>query len=123
MQLSQYEEIQGEGLAGARENERQAINRSIELLRKAKEAGIRSREAVEALHYLDRLWTLLLDDLAHVENRLPKELKASLISIGIWILREIEALRGERSRDFAGLIDISQIISNGLAGRHNAASS
>jgi flagellar biosynthesis activator protein FlaF len=114
MQLASYEDILGGGLSEAREREKEAINRSIELLMEAKRHGAKSREAVDALHYLDRLWSLLLDDLAHAENRLPKELKASLISIGIWILREIDDLRNERSKDFAGLIDVSQIISNGL---------
>lgn len=117
MHMSHYDEVLGDGLAEAREREREAIKRSIELLEKARQAGPRSREAVDALHYLDRLWSLLLDDLAHAENRLPKELKASLISIGIWILREVELLRNERSGSFAGLIDISQIISNGLEQR------
>jgi flagellar biosynthesis activator protein FlaF len=112
--MHQYHEILRDGLSEARDRERQAIERSIELLNKAKAAGARSREAVDALHYLDRLWTLLLDDLAQAENRLPRELKASLISIGIWILREIDALRTERTEDFAGLIDVSTIISNGL---------
>ncbi len=101
-------------LADARERERQAIERSIELLNAAKKKGVGSREAIEALHYLDRLWSLLLDDLAHAENRLPKELRASLISIGIWILREIEDLRQNRSQSFKGLIDISEIICKGL---------
>ena len=94
--------------------ERQAIERSIELLNAAKKMGPASREANEALHYLDRLWSLLLDDLANAENRLPKELRASLISIGIWILREIEDLRNQRTQSFNGLIDISEIICKGL---------
>jgi flagellar biosynthesis activator protein FlaF len=114
MHMTHYDEILGDRLSEARDREREAIKRSIELLQKAREAGPRSREAIDALHYLDRLWSLLLDDLAHAENRLPKELKASLISIGIWILREVDLLRNERSENFAGLIDISQIISNGL---------
>ncbi len=114
MHMNHYKEILDGGLGEARDREREAINRSIELLEKARQAGPRSRETMDALRYLDRLWSLLLDDLAHADNRLPKELKASLISIGIWILREVDLLRNERSENFTGLIDISQIISNGL---------
>jgi flagellar biosynthesis activator protein FlaF len=117
MLMNHYDEVLGDGLTEARDRERDAINRSVELLERARAAGARSREAVEALHYLDRLWSLLLEDLAHEENRLPKQLRASLISIGIWILREVELLRNEQSDNFTGLIDISQIISSGLSQR------
>lgn len=114
MHRALYTEILDDAPADAREREHQAIERSIELLNTAKKSGVGSRQAVEALYYLDRLWSLLLDDLANAENRLPKELRASLISIGIWILREIEELRNQRTQSFKGLIDISEIISKGL---------
>ena len=114
MHRALYTEILEDSSADARERERQAIERSIALLNSAKKSGVGSRQAVEALHYLDRLWSLLLDDLANAENRLPKELRANLISIGIWILREIEEIRMERSRSFKGLIDVSEIICKGL---------
>ena len=114
MHRALYTEILDDAPADARDRERQAIEKSIELLNTANQSGVGSRQAVEALYYLDRLWSLLLDDLANAENRLPKELRASLISIGIWILREIEELRNQRSQSFKGLIDISEIICKGL---------
>ena len=109
-----YAEILAEAPGDAREVERAAIQRSIDLLQGAREKGASSREAIDALYYLDRLWSLLLDDLADAENRLPKQLRASLISIGIWILREIENIRNQRTRDFDGLIEISKSICKGL---------
>ncbi len=114
MSYSQYAEILAEAPSDARDIERRAIQRSIDLLQGAREKGINSREAIDALYYLDRLWSLLLDDLAHSENRLPKNLKASLISIGIWILRETESIRNEKSENFDGLIDVSKTICTGL---------
>jgi flagellar biosynthesis activator protein FlaF len=111
-----YAETLEDAPTDAREREREAIQRSINLLNLAREKGSKSREAVDALYYLDRLWSLLLDDLAHAENSLPKELRASLISIGIWILREVDNIRNERTHDFDGVIDISKIIRNGLGG-------
>jgi flagellar biosynthesis activator protein FlaF len=114
MHRASYAEIIDDSPSDARDRERQAIERSIELLNAAKKSGLRSRHAVEALHYLDRLWSLLLDDLANAENRLPKELRASLISIGIWILREVDDIRNERSKNFKGLIDVSETICKGL---------
>jgi flagellar biosynthesis activator protein FlaF len=118
MHRALYTEILEDAPADARERERQAIERSIELLNGAKVSGVGSRKAVEALHYLDRLWSILLDDLANAENRLPKDLRANLISIGIWILREIEELRNNRTQSFKGLIDISEIICKGLRQRN-----
>jgi flagellar protein FlaF len=117
MQHALYAEIQDDSGGTARNREREAIERSIGLLEKARTAGPLSRDAIDALHYLDRLWSLLLEDLAHAENQLPRELRASLISIGIWILREVEQIRSQRSSNFGGLIDVSQMISNGLGGR------
>jgi flagellar biosynthesis activator protein FlaF len=109
-----YSETLADAPADARQREREAIQRSIDLLRNAREKGANSREAIDALYYLDRLWSLLLDDLASSDNRLPKELRASLISIGIWILRQVENIRNDRSDDFDGLIDVSKTICMGL---------
>jgi flagellar protein FlaF len=99
---------------GARERERQAIDRSIELLREAEKAGVNSREAIEAVLYVRRLWGLLIEDLAGPENDLPKALRADLISIGLWIMREAEEIRLEKSDNFKGMIDVSMSIRDGL---------
>ena len=47
-------------------------------------------------------------------NALPKELRANLISIGLWLLREAEDVRQGRSDNFDGLIEVSQIIRDGI---------
>ena len=56
----------------------------------------------------------LLDDLGSGENALPKELRANLISIGLWLLREAEDIRQGRTDNFEGLIEVSQIIRDGI---------
>jgi flagellar protein FlaF len=109
-----YAEIIGETPADARVNEREAIDKSIALLTAAQEKGVRSRESVDAVLYLQRLWSILIEDLAAAENGLPEELRASLISIGLWILREAENIRLERSANYRGIIDVSQMIRDGL---------
>ena len=68
MHRALYSEILDDSPADARAREREAIERSIELLNSAKKKGVGSRESIEALHYLDRLWSLLLDDLANADN-------------------------------------------------------
>ena len=97
-----YAEVLDETPRGARERERQAIERSIELLEAAEKSGVRSREAIEAVLFVRRLWGVLIEDLADPENDLPQALRADLISIGLWIMREAEQIRLEKSANFKG---------------------
>lgn len=109
-----YAEVLDETPQGARERERQAIEHSIGLLQAAQTAGPGSREAVEALLFVRRLWSLLVEDLAGTENDLPKPLRADLISVGLWIMREAEQIRLGQSHNFNGLIEVSTAIRDGL---------
>ena len=109
-----YADIQTDSVADARDRERQVLSRSIELLTKASSVGPNSHEAIEALNFTNRVWTSLLNDLGDPENSLPKELRANLISIGLWVLREAEDVRQGRADNFSGLIEVSQIIRDGL---------
>jgi flagellar biosynthesis activator protein FlaF len=109
-----YAEVLEEAPQGAREREYEALDRSVQLLKAAEKAGAQSRECVEAVLYVRRLWNLFLEDLASSENDLPKELRAELISIGLWIMKEIEQIRLEKSTNFKSLIEVSENIRDGL---------
>lgn len=109
-----YADIQTDSVADAKDRERQLLTRSIDLLVAARDAGTQSRQAVEALHFLNRVWTSFIEDLGGSENALPSELRANLISIGLWLLREAEAVRQGESQNFDGLIEVSQIIRDGI---------
>jgi len=52
--------------------------------------------------------------LSSPDNDLPAALRADLISIGIWVMREAEQIRLEKSSNFKGIIEVSQAISDGL---------
>lgn len=97
-----------------RANERRAFDKAIALLKSAQAAGHGSRESVEALLFVNRLWVVLLEDLADTDNGLPDSLKASLISIGIWVLRRTEEIRQGGTQDFTALIEVSESIRKGL---------
>ena len=97
-----------------RDNERRAFDTAISKLRLAQQAGRGTRESVEALLFVNRLWTILLEDLADQGNGLPDSLKASLISIGIWMLRRAEDIRQGHVDDFSALIEVSETIRKGL---------
>ena len=109
-----YADIQTDSVADAKDRERQLLSRSIELLVAAHAAGPDSMEAIEAIHFMNRVWTSFIEDLGSSDNALPKELRANLISIGLWLLRESEEVRQGRSNNFEGLIEVSQIIRDGI---------
>jgi len=109
-----YAEVQTDSVADARDREKQLLSRSIDMLTAARDSGAKSVQAVEALHFLNRIWTSLIEDLGSAENELPGELRANLISIGLWLLREAEEIRQGRSENFDGLIEVSQIIRDGI---------
>lgn len=109
-----YADIQTDSVADAKDRERQLLTRSIDLLATARQKGGGSRESIEAIHFLNRVWTSFIEDLGNPENELPIELRANLISIGLWLLREAEEVRQGRSENFEGLIEVSQIIRDGI---------
>ena len=109
-----YADIQTDSVADAKDRERQLLSRSIDLLIAARAVGVDSMEAIEAIHFMNRVWTSFVEDLGSPDNALPKELRANLISIGLWLLREAEEVRQGRSNNFEGLIEVSQIIRDGI---------
>ena len=97
-----------------RARERAAMDRIIGLLRAAQEKGPLSRERVEALFHLRRLWTIFLDNLLEPGNELPDQLRDGVISIGVWMMKEIERVRARVTDDLAPMIEINEIIRDGL---------
>lgn len=109
-----YNEVLDESPKAAREQERTALERSIDLLQQAESSGPGSREAIEAIYFVRRLWGIFIEDLAKSENGLPEKLRADLVSVGLWVMRETEEIRQGRSKNFTALIDVSRTISEGL---------
>jgi flagellar protein FlaF len=109
-----YAEIVQDTSSEARLREREAFERAIALLHLARKAGPMSRETIEALHFVRTLWGILIEDLASPENDLPEALRADLISIGLWVLREAENIRQGRTESFDDIIEINQTICDGL---------
>ncbi|TPP09857.1 flagellar biosynthesis regulator FlaF [Rhizobium glycinendophyticum] len=109
-----YAEIMEDGVADAKERERQALDRCIQLLSAARDKSGYGREAIEALYYTRRVWVRLVEDLQNPENQLADDLRANLISIAIWILKECDRIRKRQSMNFQGIIDVTTIIRDGL---------
>jgi len=109
-----YNDIVDDSPQAMRAQERRALDQVLELLRAAAKAGNGSRELVAALFQLRRLWSIFLDDLNSPETGLPDALHAGIISIGIWVNKEIDRIRSGATHDLSPLIEINQIIRDGL---------
>ena len=109
-----YAEVMQDAVADAKERERQVLDRSVSLLEIARDTGRYGREAIEALFYTRRVWIAFIEDLKGPENQLDIELRANLISIAIWILKESERIRRRQSTNYQGIIDVTTIIRDGL---------
>lgn len=109
-----YAQIVEDSPAAARVRERALLERAIRQLAVARIKGARSRESFEATDNMRRLWTAFVGDLGAQGNALPEPLKASLISIGLWVLRELDSIDSGVSDNFDGLIEINQMIADGL---------
>lgn len=110
-----YAEIVDDSPQDMRMRERDALARCLAMLDEAKQAGPKSQQAHNALSYLRRLWSIFIEDLGSEGNELPADLRAQLISIGLWVLKEIERLRLGMQQSFDDLIEINGIIRDGLA--------
>jgi len=68
---------------------------------------------VRALADNRRLWITVLDLMRDPSNALPQPLRASIISVGLAVQRDME----HESPDFDFLISINESITAGLAGQ------
>ena len=109
-----YNDVVEDSHQSMRAREHQALDRVIDLLKRAREKGPDSRERIEAFFYLKRLWSIFIADLNQPENELPPQLRGGLISIGIWMNKEIDRIRGGASDDLTPMIEINEIIRDGL---------
>ena len=110
----QYADIEEDAIADAKTRERELLQRSVDLLIAARDAMPNGMQIVEATHFVRRIWTAFLNDLASPDNQLPAELRANLISIGVWVLKENDKIRLGESEDFDGVVEISRTIMKGI---------
>jgi flagellar protein FlaF len=115
MYKSAYAEIIETGGAATRRREREALERSIDLLKQARAVGFRSPRGAEAVFYTNRVWSFMIEDLSLADNDLPEDVRANLISIGIYVIRQLDAVRSGQEDSADDIIEITGIIKDGLA--------
>jgi flagellar protein FlaF len=75
---------------------------------------------IDALDWNRRLWTVLGDDCANPENQLPAPLRASIISLALWVGRHTSAVI-RRQEDIEPLIGVNRLMMQGLKPTPDAA--
>ena len=75
---------------------------------------------VDALDWNRRVWSVLGADCADAGNQLPKPLRASIVSLSIWVNKHT-SLVIRNQEDFEPLIEVNRMIMQGLAGSGSAA--
>jgi len=73
------------------------------------------RGRIDALDWNRRLWSVLGADCSSAENQLPRELRASIISLSIWVSKHTTAVI-RRQEDIEPLIEVNRMIMQGLSG-------
>jgi flagellar biosynthesis activator protein FlaF len=114
MYQSAYNDMMEAGAASTRSREKEALERSLSLLRQARDVGFRTHRGAEAIYTTNRVWSFLIEDLSLSDNELPDEVRANLISIGIHVLKRLADLRAGEVSAADDIIDITEIIQGGL---------
>jgi len=86
----------------------------------AQEAGYRGAMLMNTLHRNREMWTVFANDCGATGNGLPKELRAQIISLSLYVGRMTSDVMAGRE-PLAELIELNRIIMAGLRGQRLAA--
>ena len=75
---------------------------------------------IDALDWNRSVWSVLLNDCSSPDNQLPAPLRASIISLAIWVSKHTSAVI-RRKEEIQPLIDVNRLIMQGLSPRAAAA--
>ena len=69
---------------------------------------------IDALDWNRRLWSALATDCSDPQNGLAPSLRASIISLSLWVSRHTSAVM-RREEEISDLVEINRLIMQGLA--------
>lgn len=120
MSLKAYQQVQTR-TEGPRDTEYRLFAQVTGALMRVRERGIKDGEFVDALDWNRRMWSVFSTDCGLEGNGLPQDLRARIISIGIWVSKYTsDVIRA--NGDIDALIDVNRAIMEGLAMRPQAES-
>lgn len=70
-------------------------------------------QVASALNWNKQVWDVFVEDCGTAGNQLPRELRAAIVSLGIWVTKET-ALALEGNGDIDSLIAVNRDIMKGL---------
>jgi len=94
------------------------VTRALMDAAKCDPSDIRGR--IDALDWNRRIWSVMGSDCADPGNQLPAQLRASIISLSIWVGKHTSAVI-RREEEIEPLIEINRMIMQGLTGGAAAA--
>jgi flagellar biosynthesis activator protein FlaF len=109
-----YAEVVEDSAEECRRRERDVFSRAIGLLKAADGSAHDSPEMLNAIVFVQRLWSFFISDLSSPENGLPEKLKGQLISVGLWVMRESDLIVRGEANSVTALIDVNTMIMDGL---------
>jgi flagellar protein FlaF len=114
MNRASYAETIEDGSDAARRREQAAFDYGVKMLTRLREGDTTRHERLEAMLYMRRLWSFLIEDLGSPANELPQELRSTLISIGVWMIKESEHVTEGQLDKLEDMIAAMTAIRNGL---------
>lgn len=119
MSVNAYRRAQ-EIAATPRGNEYRLMSQITAEMIAARDAGMKGVKLMPALHRNRRAWSTFSTLCAAPENQLPEDLRARIISIGLWVERHTsDVVRGRESID--DLIGVNRAIIEGLSAENRDA--
>jgi flagellar protein FlaF len=115
MRRPSYAETIEDSSDAARQRERLAFDHGLRLLARLRQEDVTHYERIEAMLYIRRVWSFLIEDLGDPTNALPRELRSTLISIGIWMIKESEGLGEGRTDRIDDMVAVMTSLRDGLA--------
>ena len=109
-----YGEILADSPVDARAQERLALDHAIGLLRAAHGSEPGAPAEQDAIDFTTRMWGLFISDLAHPGNDLPEAVRARLMSVGLWVMAELQRVERGECRTFDAVAEICSLIRDGL---------
>ena len=113
MSLQAYRRIQ-QVSESPRQTEYRLFAQVTGALIRAQETNATGGALMDALDWNRRLWSTLSTDCGSPNNQLPKELRAQIISLALWVNRYTSEVMRKKA-DIDALIDVNKAIMEGLA--------
>jgi len=81
----------------------------------ARDAGVQGGPLAEAIDWNRRLWRTLASDCMDERNQLPKEVRAQIVSLSLWVSKYSKQVT-RQGAPMQPLIEINRTIMQGLSG-------